>query len=77
MVLSLQRMCPRHDLGWRLSLTGAGAHGLADEQAALRRVATLVARGVPAGKLFREVTEEAALLFPTDWTVMCRYVPDG
>ena len=31
---------------------------LADEQAALRRVATLVAQGVPAGELFAVVTEE-------------------
>ena len=39
---------------------------LADEQAALRRVATLVARGVPAHALFSAVTREAAQVFSTD-----------
>jgi signal transduction histidine kinase len=36
---------------------------LADEQAALRRVATLVAEGVPPNKLFAAVTTEVARLF--------------
>jgi signal transduction histidine kinase len=36
---------------------------LADEQASLRRVATLVAKGVPAPDLFTAVTEEVAHLF--------------
>ena len=58
-------------------MTGAGLLGLAEEQAALRRVATLVARGTPPEEVFASVTEEVARLFPTDWTVMCRYVPDG
>ena len=58
-------------------MTGAELRGLAEEQAALRRVATLVARGSPHEEVFAAVTEEVARLFPTDWTVMCRYVPDG
>jgi hypothetical protein len=36
--------------GWRASLRG---EGLAEEQAALRRVATLVARGVPPEEVSR------------------------
>jgi signal transduction histidine kinase len=36
---------------------------LADEQAALRRVATLVAEGVPSNELFAAVTTEVARLF--------------
>jgi GAF domain-containing protein len=36
---------------------------LIDEQAALRRVATLVAEGVPRGELFSAVTREVARLF--------------
>jgi signal transduction histidine kinase len=36
---------------------------LADEQAALRRVATLVAEGVPSNELFAAVTREVARLF--------------
>jgi GAF domain-containing protein len=37
--------------------------GLADEQAALRRVATLVAQGVPPAELFSAVTKEVAHVF--------------
>jgi PAS domain S-box-containing protein len=37
---------------------------LADEQAALRRVATLVAQGVPPPELFSAVTTELAQVFP-------------
>ena len=39
---------------------------LADEQAALRRVATLAARGVPAAELFSAVTREVARVFGLD-----------
>jgi PAS domain S-box-containing protein len=42
----------------------ARAELLADEQAALRRVATLVAQGVEADELFAAVTNEFAGLFP-------------
>jgi PAS domain S-box-containing protein len=42
----------------------ARADRLADEQAALRRVATLVAQGVAADELFAAVTKEFASLFP-------------
>jgi PAS domain S-box-containing protein len=42
----------------------ARADLLADEQAALRRVATLVAQGVEADELFAAVTKEFAGLFP-------------
>jgi signal transduction histidine kinase len=50
---------------------------LADEQAALRRVATLVARGVPEGELFGAVIEEVGSLFGADLAGMIRYEPDG
>ncbi|HWD74267.1 MAG TPA: GAF domain-containing protein [Solirubrobacteraceae bacterium] len=49
---------------------------LADEQAALRRVATLVARGVPEGELFNAVIEEVGSLFGADFAGMIRYEPD-
>jgi signal transduction histidine kinase len=45
---------------------------LADEQAALRRVATLVARAVPPEDVFAAVTEEVARLVGADRTVMVR-----
>jgi signal transduction histidine kinase len=49
---------------------------LADEQAALRRVATLVARAVPEGELFGAVIEEVGSLFGADLAGMIRYEPD-
>jgi signal transduction histidine kinase len=49
---------------------------LAEEQAALRRVATLVAHGTPPEKLFAAVTEEVGHLLPVDSVNMCRYEPD-
>jgi signal transduction histidine kinase len=49
---------------------------LADEQAALRRVATLVARGLPEGELFGAVIEEVGSLFDADLAGMIRYEPD-
>jgi signal transduction histidine kinase len=49
---------------------------LADEQAALRRVATLVARGVSSSELFGAVTEEVGGLLGADLAGMVRYVTD-
>ena len=49
---------------------------LASEQAALRRVATLVAQDVPADKLFSAVAGEVGTLFGADFTAMIRYQPD-
>jgi len=50
---------------------------LAAQQAALRRVATLVARGLPAQEVFAVVTEEARRLLDVDLVSMDRYDPDG
>jgi GAF domain-containing protein len=50
---------------------------LAGEQAALRRVATLVARGVPPEEVFAAVTEEVGLLLPVSSASMGRYDLDG
>jgi PAS domain S-box-containing protein len=50
---------------------------LADEQAALRRVATLVARGVPPADVFAAVAREVGLLLGVDATYMARYEHDG
>jgi len=47
------------------------------EQAALRRVATLVARSAPPEDVFAAVTEEAGRLLGADYTSMARYDPDG
>jgi signal transduction histidine kinase len=50
---------------------------LAEEQAALRRVATLVAREVPEGELFGAVIEEVGTLFGADLAGMIRYEPNA
>jgi signal transduction histidine kinase len=50
---------------------------LADEQAALRRVATLVARGVPPADMVSAVTREVGLLSGADVARMERYEADG
>jgi signal transduction histidine kinase len=50
---------------------------LAHEQAALRRVATLVAEGVSPSELFGAVTEEVGRLLDADLAGMIRYVDDN
>src|SRR4051812_1654161 len=50
---------------------------LAEEQAALRRVATLVASGVPPSEVFGKVAEEVGLLLGVSTTHMGRYEADG
>jgi len=51
--------------------------GFADEQAALRRVATLVAHGAPPEEVLAAVTAEAGLLLGTHRAIMSRYGPQG
>jgi signal transduction histidine kinase len=51
--------------------------GLVDEQAALRRVAELVARGSSQETLFSTVAEEASRLADGDGTTLLRLDPDG
>jgi signal transduction histidine kinase len=51
--------------------------GFAEEQAALRRVATLVARAVPPEEVFAAVTAEAGRLLTADVAALTRYDPDG
>ena len=48
-----------------------------EEQAALRRVATLVARGVAPAEVFDAVVAEMRLLLAADITGLLRYEPDG
>ena len=49
----------------------------ADEQAALRRVAVLVARSAPPQEVFTAVSDEAGRLLKVDHTVLSRYDADG
>jgi signal transduction histidine kinase len=56
---------------------GAGDDRLAGEQAALGRVAALVAHGALPEEVFAAVAEEAGRLLGADYTTMGRYDPDG
>ncbi|HYZ30059.1 MAG TPA: GAF domain-containing protein [Thermoleophilaceae bacterium] len=55
----------------------ARADRLADEQAALRRVATLVANNASPEEILRSVPVEVAALLGVDATAMLRYEDDG
>jgi signal transduction histidine kinase len=59
--------------GVALSASEASQRALADEQAALRRVATLVASGVPPSRVFGQVTEEVARLLALPGANVMRY----
>jgi GAF domain-containing protein len=59
-----------------LASSEARAHDLAREQAALRRVATLVAEGTSADELFSAVTDEVGRLFGAQAAV-ARFEADG
>jgi len=50
---------------------------LAEEQAALRRVATLVAAGAPPAEVFEAVSAEVAALLGADGSAVTRYEADG
>ena len=59
----------------RMSRDPPGRERLAQEQAALRRVATLVARGEPPEVVFAAVAEEVGGLLEVDYTVLIRSDP--
>jgi signal transduction histidine kinase len=61
----------------RAEVSEAARAELADEQAALRRVATLVARESPSEEVFAKVAEEVALLLRVETALMLRYAPGG
>ena len=64
-------------LAARLRKAALAAARLSDEQAALRRVATLVARGAPPEEVFVAVTAEIGQVLSVDVTSMSRYDGDG
>ena len=61
--------------GWRRAQLEVSR--LADEQAALRHVATLVAGQTTAEEIFASVAEAVARMLPADRGTVCRYEPDG
>lgn len=56
---------------------GVALRKVADEQGALRRVATLVAASAAPSEVFAAVTEEVALVLGADATLLCRADRDG
>jgi signal transduction histidine kinase/uncharacterized protein YoaH (UPF0181 family) len=60
-----------------LAASEAHARELAREQAALQRVATLVAKGAEAGELFAAVAREVAEVLGIPVVGVCRFEPDG
>jgi signal transduction histidine kinase len=60
-----------------LEKSQAELRALANEQAALRRVATLVARAVSPEEIFDATAAEARTLLGADLTALVRYEPDG
>src|SRR5215469_14569512 len=75
----LTRQNPGADTLRKMAASGrrAGEFRVAGEQAALRRVATLVSRGPPPEEVFAAVTEEAGRLLGARFAVMARYDPDA
>jgi signal transduction histidine kinase len=59
------------------AVTGEELRVLAAEQAALRRIATLVAHGAPPGDVFAAVAQEAGSVLGADATTIARLDPDG
>src|SRR5215469_4939180 len=55
----------------------AGDDRFTGEQAALRRVATLVASAAASEEVFAAITESAGRLLGAHHTAMARYDPDG
>src|SRR5438067_444640 len=60
-----------------MSSAGQCSHPAADEQAALRRVATLVANGVEPGRLFDALAGEVEALFGAEISAVLRFERDG
>ncbi len=56
-----------------LATSEARARALAEEQAALRRIATLVAEDAPPSELFGSVTHEVGTLLDADFSGMARF----
>jgi signal transduction histidine kinase len=67
----------REAIGSALEASRDELVALAEEQAALRRVATLVAGGAKPEEVFAAVTEEVGQLLLVDYAGMARYEPDG
>ena len=70
-----QEIAARERTEVSLRASEAGYRRVADEQAALRRVATLVARGARPSEVFAAATDEVGRILRTDVTWLRRYLP--
>jgi signal transduction histidine kinase len=64
-------------LAARLQKAAQAAARLSDEQAALRRVATLIAQGAPPDEVFAAVAAKVGQVLSADFTIVSRYDGDG
>jgi len=71
------RSVPERGLIYGVAHDVTGTRALLQEQEALRRVATLVAKGGGAGELFEAVAAEVGQLLGADATRLLRYEQDG
>jgi PAS domain S-box-containing protein len=76
-VSTLSDITQRRAAEQRLVASEHATRALADEQAALRRIATLVASEAPPNSVFEKVTEEVARLLQAPSTSVLRYETDG
>jgi len=72
-----KEVAKRRDAEDRFRRSEARARGLANEQAALRRVATLVAQGASPEELFAAVADEVAGIIDIPVVTVQRYETDG
>jgi PAS domain S-box-containing protein len=76
-VSTLSDITERREAEQRLVASERATRALAEEQAALRRIATLVAADAPPGSVFEQVTEEVARLLDTPSASLIRYETDA
>src|SRR6516225_9429943 len=76
-VMAARPDAPMGEASPREARMAGDARRIAEEQAALRRVAVLVARAAPPEEVFAAVAAEAGRLLGTDHARMSRYDPDG
>jgi signal transduction histidine kinase len=76
-LIAAQPGVPEAEPGQGVRGAGEGLRRVAEEQAALRRIAVQVARAAPPEEVFAAVTDEVHRLLAPDFTVMCRFNPDS
>ncbi|MDT5187398.1 MAG: hypothetical protein QOI29_5556 [Mycobacterium sp.] len=71
------RTAEAHQRRWEAEASRDQTRVLADQQAALRRVATLIARAVAPSAVFSAVARELAVCLDVPHSTLCRYEADG